>query len=147
MTIIKLWYFSVMRFSAQLFFFYWNAVGKWETKMSRFYEIGRSNQKTFFTKNVGNDEKTKPYFMTSWPKILNDLITRQFPLKLEHTSYYKGKIIFCSIKQICSDLVRGNFFPFSFCFSYRIRKEKLSWNGFLFSQCVYKHSRHKMIID
>ena len=55
--------------------------------MSRFYEIGRSNQKTFLTKNVGNDEKPKPYFMTSWPKMLNDLITRQFPLKLEHTSY------------------------------------------------------------
>ena len=55
--------------------------------MSRFYEIGRSNQKTFLTKNVGNDEKPKPYFMTSWPKMLNDLITMQFPLKLEHTSY------------------------------------------------------------
>ncbi len=55
--------------------------------MSRFYELRRSNQKTFVTKNVGNDEKPKPYFMPSWRKMLNDLITRQFPLKLKHTSY------------------------------------------------------------
>ena len=55
--------------------------------MSRFYEMRKSDQKTFLTKSVQNDEKLKPYFMTSCLKMLNNLITRQFALKLEHTSY------------------------------------------------------------
>ncbi len=39
-------------------------MGKLEAKMSRFYEVGRSNQKIFLTKDVQNDEITWPYFMT-----------------------------------------------------------------------------------
>ena len=56
--------------------------------MSRFYEIGRSYQKNFLTKNVANDEKIRPYFMKLWPKVLHDLVSGQFALKLEHTSYF-----------------------------------------------------------
>ena len=79
--------------------------------MSRFYEIGRSNQKTFLTKNVGNDEKPKPYFMTSWPKMLHDLITRQFALKLEHTSYIS---LFCWPHESAEkERARSLFFPSS----------------------------------
>ena len=44
-----------------------NAVGKSEAKKSRFYKIGRSNQKLFLTKDVQNDEITWAYFMTLWP--------------------------------------------------------------------------------